>query len=141
MAARKALGMIDWVFFAAYIAFFADVAVSGVRSPWWYIGLGLSAACAGLWVIARLQLGDSFSVGPEARRLVTRGLYSKVRHPIYVFGTMAFMFVVLALLGWRAVVVWALVLTIQIVRAGREERILAAKFGEEYSAYRSTTWF
>jgi protein-S-isoprenylcysteine O-methyltransferase Ste14 len=30
---------------------------------------------------------------------------------------------------------------IQVVRAGREARVLEAKFGEEYRAYRKQTWF
>jgi protein-S-isoprenylcysteine O-methyltransferase Ste14 len=30
---------------------------------------------------------------------------------------------------------------IQIFRAGREARVLEARFGEEYRAYRKHTWF
>jgi protein-S-isoprenylcysteine O-methyltransferase Ste14 len=45
---------------------------------------------AGLAVIglvaARLQLGASFSVKAKARKLVTTGVYAKIRNPIYVFG-------------------------------------------------------
>src|SRR4029077_2733285 len=33
---------------------------------------------------ARLQLGKSFSLTPQARKLVTHGLYSRIRNPIYV---------------------------------------------------------
>src|SRR4051812_14179098 len=40
-----------------------------------------------LWTVARFQLGASFAVKAEARQLVTRGLYSKLRNPIYVFGS------------------------------------------------------
>jgi protein-S-isoprenylcysteine O-methyltransferase Ste14 len=72
---------------------------------------------------------------------VTQGLYSKIRHPIYVFGTLAFLFVVLALQGWPALVIWAIVILIQIARLRREEQVLAETFGSEYTAYRSTTWF
>ena len=49
--------------------------------------LCLSVVCAVLWVVARLELGRSFSVGAEAHELVTTGLYRHVRNPIYVFGT------------------------------------------------------
>jgi protein-S-isoprenylcysteine O-methyltransferase Ste14 len=44
-----------------------------------------------LLTISRIQLGDSFSVSPQAKQLVTRGgLYSRIRNPIYVFGTIVF---------------------------------------------------
>ena len=38
-----------------------------------------------LFVVARLQLGKSFSVSPQAKELFTHGLYSRIRNPIYVF--------------------------------------------------------
>lgn len=44
-----------------------------------------------LIIISRRQLGKSFSVMPEARVLVTTGLYSRIQHPTYVF---------LALFSW-----------------------------------------
>lgn len=34
---------------------------------------------------ARLHLGKSFTVMPEARALVTHGIYSRTRNPQYVF--------------------------------------------------------
>jgi len=94
-----------------------------------------------LWLVARWQLGNAFSVTAQAHQLVTQGLYSKIRHPIYVFGTLAFLFVVLALQGWSALIIWVVVLLIQVVRLRREERVLAETFGAEYTTYRSKTWF
>src|ERR1700732_4545019 len=38
--------------------------------------------------VARYQLGKSFSIRPKARELVAHGLYSRIRNPIYVFGSM-----------------------------------------------------
>jgi protein-S-isoprenylcysteine O-methyltransferase Ste14 len=58
-----------------------------------------------------------------------------------VFGTLAFLFLVLALQGWFALIIWLVVILIQVRRARREERALAEMFGEEYTAYRSRTWF
>jgi len=40
-----------------------------------------------LWTTARFQLGRSLTVTAQAKQLVTRGLYSKIRNPIYVFGS------------------------------------------------------
>jgi protein-S-isoprenylcysteine O-methyltransferase Ste14 len=91
--------------------------------------------------VARYQLGRSFAVRAEAHQLVTRGIYSKIRNPIYVFGTILFAGVVLIL---HRPALWLLVLAIivaQIVRAHREARVLEAAFGDAYREYRRKTWF
>ena len=135
------LRWIDIIVYLIYLAFFGFAVVAGQRSTLSYVALCLSLACAVLWFIARWQLGDAFSVTAQARHLVTYGLYSKFRHPIYIFGTLAFLFVVLALQGWAALIIWAIVILIQVVRLRREEQVLAETFGAEYTAYRSKTWF
>jgi protein-S-isoprenylcysteine O-methyltransferase Ste14 len=50
----------------------------------------MAAVGFALWLTARIQLGKSFSVRARARALVTTGLYSKFRHPIYLFGGVAY---------------------------------------------------
>jgi protein-S-isoprenylcysteine O-methyltransferase Ste14 len=77
----------------------------------------------------------------EAKNLVTHGTYSRIRNPIYFFGT--FVFVGLSLLLGRP---WLLllvvpVLILQIIRARAESRVLEEHFGEEYRRYRASTWF
>jgi protein-S-isoprenylcysteine O-methyltransferase Ste14 len=47
--------------------------------------------------VPRYQLGKSFSIRPQARELVTHGLYSKIRNPIYVFGSMIILGLILVL--------------------------------------------
>jgi protein-S-isoprenylcysteine O-methyltransferase Ste14 len=51
-----------------------------------WIGLIIALPAMVLLFVARYQLGKSFSLTPQARDLVTHGLYSKIRNPIYVFG-------------------------------------------------------
>jgi protein-S-isoprenylcysteine O-methyltransferase Ste14 len=105
------------------------------------IGTGLMlGGMAGIGV-ARYQLGRSFSIRPEARQLVTHGIYSKIRNPIYVFGT--FFVAGLALVLHRPVLwlVLIAVVVMQIIRAHREARVLEAAFGEAYREYRRKTWF
>jgi protein-S-isoprenylcysteine O-methyltransferase Ste14 len=135
------LSWIDIVVYLIYLAFFGFAIVAGTHDTLWFVALCLSAGCLVLWLVARWQLGEAFSVAAEARQLVTRGLYSRIRHPIYVFGTLAFLFLVLALQGWFALIIWLVVILIQVRRARREEHILVEKFGEEYTAYQSRTWF
>jgi protein-S-isoprenylcysteine O-methyltransferase Ste14 len=126
---------------AAYIAFLGFAILLGPHTMLAYVALGLSVGCAVLWFIARRQLGDAFSVTAQAHHLVTAGLYSRIRHPVYIFGTLAFLWIVLAVLGWGALVWWAIVIAIQVSRIRREERVLAQAFGEAYQAYRRHTLF
>jgi protein-S-isoprenylcysteine O-methyltransferase Ste14 len=135
------LHWLDIITYLIYLAFFGFGVIARLNNTLSYIALFLSLVCAVLWFIARWQLGEAFSVTAQAHQLVTQGLYAKIRHPIYVFGTMAFLFVVLALQGWPALIIWAFVILIQVARVRREERVLAEAFGEEYTAYRSRTWF
>ena len=73
------------------VAFYFGVLVVALfvapHTPTWLAGIGIAAIAFPLWVLARLQLGSAFSFRPEARHL--GGLYSKIRHPVYVFGTFA----------------------------------------------------
>ncbi len=94
-----------------------------------------------LWIVARVQLGSAFSFRAKARRLVTTGLYSRIRHPVYVFGSVAGLASVLALQVWWILGLALLLEPITIMRAVQEERALQAAFGEEYSRYRKRTWF
>ena len=135
------LQWIDILSYLIYLAFFGLAIAVGPHIALSYTAICLSLVCALLWFVARWQLGEAFSVTAQARQLVTGGLYSKIRHPIYVFGTLAFLFVVLALQGWPALIIWAIVILIQVTRVRREERVLAETFGAEYTAYRSRTWF
>ena len=135
------LHLVDAVMFAFYLVLLALGIVAAARHPIWFLPLALSVVCASFWFVARRQLGVAFSVRPEARQLVTTGLYARLRHPIYVFGTMAFLLVLLGLQGWQALVIWAILIPVQILRARREEGVLAQAFGTEYEAYRRATWF
>ena len=93
------------------------------------------------WIVARLQLGDAFSFRAHAHHLVTTGLYSRIRHPVYLFGSIAGLASVVALQVWWFLVLALLLEPITIWRAIQEERGLQAAFGEEYTRYRERTWF
>jgi protein-S-isoprenylcysteine O-methyltransferase Ste14 len=60
---------------------------------------------------------------------------------VYLFGTVAGLASVLALQVWWVFALALLLEPITLVRARREERVLAAAFGEEYERYRDRTWF
>jgi protein-S-isoprenylcysteine O-methyltransferase Ste14 len=94
-----------------------------------------------LLIVARIELGGSFSVRPKAQALVTHGLYSRIRNPIYVFGALAIAAALLYVNQPLALCILVVVVPLQIYRARQEEKILEAKFGEEYRQYKARTWF
>ena len=94
-----------------------------------------------LIAIARVQLGRAFSIRAKATRLVTTGLYRRLRNPIYVFGCFFFLGLAMFLPAWWLLLLLILVIPMQIVRARREAVILEATFGDAYRRYRRQTWF
>jgi protein-S-isoprenylcysteine O-methyltransferase Ste14 len=105
------------------------------------VGAILMAVGFVFWTVARFQLGDSFTVSAQARKLVTRGLYSKIRSPIYVFGscTLAGLILIMGRPIW--LLIFVAIIPLQIWRAGKEAKVLEAAFGEEYRRYLARTWF
>lgn len=93
------------------------------------------------WSIARFQLGASLTVTAQARQLVNRGLYSKIRNPVYVFGSAVIAGLILALGRPIWLLIFVVIVPMQIWRARKEASVLEATFGEQYRAYRQSTWF
>jgi len=91
--------------------------------------------------IARFQLGNAFSVTPQARMLVTRGVYSRVRHPVYVFSAVAIAGLILYLRHPIFLLVFLFLIPLQVMRAREEQRVLEERFGDEYRRYKASTWF
>jgi protein-S-isoprenylcysteine O-methyltransferase Ste14 len=85
-------------------------------------------------------LGRSLSVMPEARRLVTGGPYGLVRHPLYLCEIVGFLGIALQYRSAAVVLLLALAVALQIVRARWEESVLNRAF-PDYAAYRARTPF
>ncbi|HXE30895.1 MAG TPA: isoprenylcysteine carboxylmethyltransferase family protein [Terriglobales bacterium] len=110
-------------------------------TPWRIAGLAIAAPALVLFVLARLQLGNAFSVQAKASTLVTAGLYSRIRNPIYVFGGLliAGIFIFLDRPWW--LLVFVVLIPLQALRVRKEERVLEATFGDAYRGYKRQTWF
>jgi protein-S-isoprenylcysteine O-methyltransferase Ste14 len=121
--------------------FWARTVSNGHLTPGRAVGFALAVIGLAGWAVARIQLGKSFSVRAKATELVTQGIYSKIRNPVYVFGTVLIVGVVL----WIGRPVFLLILVVivpmQIIRARKEAQVLEAKFGDAYRSYRAQTWF
>jgi len=98
----------------------------------------ISLIGTGLSVFALAHLGRSFSLMAEARRLVTSGPYRVVRHPLYLFETVATLGVLLQFFSLYTVLIFLAYIVIQLQRMKNEEAVLERVF-PEYREYRSKT--
>jgi protein-S-isoprenylcysteine O-methyltransferase Ste14 len=114
-----------------------DVPWNGYRIA----GLAITVIAAGFFLTARYQLGSSFAVKAEARQLVTEGIYSRIRNPMYVFSTLMILGTVIAYQRPIFFLILAALVVMQIKRSRVESRVLEESFGEAYRSYRSRTWF
>ena len=107
--------------------------------------LGALAMAAGLWLFWRshVDLGENWSVTLEIdaqHRLVTRGVYRFVRHPMYTSFFVSGIGQALLLANWiagpAALVAVALLVG---VRVPNEEAMMISVFGDEYRDYMRRT--
>lgn len=104
-------------------------------------GIAIAAPAFLFFVAARIELGRAFSVQAKATTLVTTGVYSRIRNPIYVFGAMF----ILGIIIWTGrpwlLLILAVLIPVQVVRSRKEQRVLTEKFGAAYLDYKRKTWF
>ena len=140
-AKAKAKGLLPR--FAAFAGTYLAIAL--VWLPTQPIGLGLSLvslllmlAGAGFSVYSLSHLGRSFSLMAEARRLVTDGPYSRIRHPLYLGEAVSLLGLTLQYLSPLALAILAVQVGFQLWRMKNEEGVLADQF-PEYESYRLRT--
>ena len=104
------------------------------------VGLLLGLIGLGGVVLSRYTLGRSFSIAPKATALVTSGIYSRIRNPIYFSGVVFVAGAVLIMGRPKLLAILLVVIPLQIIRARREAAVLEAKFGDAYREYRQHTW-
>ena len=99
----------------------------------------LFAAAVALFLAATRAMGETWSLVARTRadhRLVTEGVFARIRHPIYL--AMGLFLAGLAVgLGHEANLLFALPLFAlgTAIRVRAEERLLAQRFGEAYRRY------
>lgn len=109
------------------------------RVPLQIIGLVLSLFFLLLWVLARINLGSAFTVKPRASKLVTSGLYSKIKHPIYLFSALSYFSLLLIFRTPLLYLIGLGLILLQIYRARLENKRLQASFPGDYDKYSKKT--
>ena len=106
---------------------------------------GVMCLVIGLWLFYRshADLGTNWSITLEVReqhRLITQGVYRRIRHPMYSALVVYSAGQALVIPNWVAgpsnVIAFAVLVALR-VRA--EERMMVQQFGDEYAAYAART--
>jgi protein-S-isoprenylcysteine O-methyltransferase Ste14 len=110
---------------------------------WRYLGLLLCCIGIAVRVVALERLGAYFSAYVTLQpnhRLVRHGIYSSIRHPLYLSLLLAPCGVALVFGSLLALPILVLAIVFVSDRIRKEEHLLAAHFGYEFEKYRSRTW-
>ena len=126
------LGSFFFLFFVPFLSKYDLSPTAAVLS----ILLMLSGSI--LATVVLLYLGRSFSILPEARRLVVTGPYRFVRHPLYATEMICMLGYIIQFTLWTSVILFLAQLAIQLERMRIEEQLLKKTF-PEYETYSSNT--
>ncbi|MEP6751782.1 MAG: isoprenylcysteine carboxylmethyltransferase family protein [Candidatus Dormiibacterota bacterium] len=123
-------------FTGTFSAMAASFLPGGGRHDWLVIPADIIATVGlayAVWGLAYLR--RSFSIVPEARRLVTGGPYSLSRHPVYLGEIITAIGINLATAGWPSALAVLYFIVCELLRMRWEEGVLARAFPNEYPAY------
>lgn len=139
--------LLAWIGFFLPLVWVFSPALSFADYPLRPLPLGAGAAllAPGLWLFHRshADLGTNWSISLDLReghRLVTGGVYARVRHPMYlslILFSAGQALVLPNAVGAAAYLVPMLLIT--ACRIGPEERMMREAFGPEWDAYAART--
>jgi len=122
----------------------ARMAWAALPLPIWvrWAGVGIGVAAGSLLVWTLVNLGRNLTDTVVTRRthtLVTAGPYRWIRHPFYVATALSVTANALTAANWFLLAAGWLTIALLAVRTTREEKLLLARFGVAYQAYRNRT--
>jgi protein-S-isoprenylcysteine O-methyltransferase Ste14 len=130
------LAVVIIAFTGTFSAIAASFLPGGMRREWLVLPADILATLGlaySVWGLAYLR--RSFSIIPEARRLVTGGPYKLSRHPVYLGEIVTAIGINLATAGWPGALAVAYFIICELLRIRWEEGVLSRAFPNEYPAY------
>lgn len=137
-------GLILWLSPLVYLIDPQWMAWSKIGLPEWmrWLGVGTGILCVfGIhWLFSSIGSGITpTSATRKEHKLVTRGIYRWVRHPLYGIGSFFIVSFGLMADNWFIALMGVLAFIGMAVRTPKEEANLIAKFGDEYREYMKKT--
>jgi protein-S-isoprenylcysteine O-methyltransferase Ste14 len=146
-ALETALLTLVWIGFAVPIVWVWRPIFEGAEfeTSWVAVGAGAALLAAGLWLFHRshADLGTNWSITLEVRaghRLVTNGVYRRIRHPMYSALLLYSVGQVLVVPNWIVAPTYLVPFALLVaLRLGPEERLMREQFGKDWDAYAKRT--
>lgn len=130
------------IFFPLWFGFLNYLNMRGVKGPYAAIGLGLLFGSWVLFVLALIHLKNAWRFGidhEQTKELITTGIYSKIRNPIYTSMIVAFLGAFLVFPNLIFLILFILGSVGAVSMALSEEKFLQSTFGEKYTTYSKKT--
>src|SRR4249920_2341051 len=139
--------VLAWIGFFIPLIWLASPVLSFAEYPLSLGPLVAGVICfvVGLWLFYRshADLGANWSITLEVReqhRLITQGIYRRIRHPMYLALALYSIGLALVIPNWVAGPSNLIALAILCaLRIRAEERMMVEEFGDEYAAYSART--
>jgi len=99
--------------------------------------LGASLFVVGMVIhgLSHREHRQAHAKAEEVEKLVTTGIYSKIRHPGYLGIILAYLGAALCFQNLLAIVIAVILAALHVLTAIKEEEYLLRRFGEEYRKY------
>ncbi len=145
-----ALGMISgWGFFLFLFGLWispqvrfslqlSGLSLLGIPLSHLLLAFGFLVPGAYLGIKGVTEMGLKVAETHRAERVISSGVYSRVRHPQYLGAILAHIGVSFLLSAYYSLLVTVLVIAINWVLCWKEEKELVREFGEEYLKYRES---
>lgn len=120
-------------FFLKFSMQFSDYAPLYIRIPLAVVILIIAG------YLARKGLTAVFSEVRETPIVIRNGVFSIVRHPIYLGAILTYLALLVVFFSLASLLVWVVIILFYIYLCKHEEKLLTAKFGKDYEHYKLGT--
>jgi protein-S-isoprenylcysteine O-methyltransferase Ste14 len=120
-------------FFVKYSAHFSEYAPLFIRIPLANVILIIAG------YLAKKGLTSVFAEIREEPIVIRKGVFSVVRHPIYLEAILFYLSLLVSFFSTAAAFIWVVIILFYIYLCRHEEKLLIEKFGSDYERYKLET--
>lgn len=107
------------------------------------MGLFINVIGLFIWWSAKITLSENWDAGygkPKIKKLITRGIYSKISHPLYLGINLALIGLCLIHLNIILIILSIIIVVYFFWRMRLETKFLIKTLGKKYLDYKKKTW-